>query len=185
MLAGMLVPQARFAEVIALVSPLVATSSPDIRAKALFRWGTALSLEGADLRGAALRLREAEQLISELSDPDPVALAQVRFQLGSVAAQQGDLPAAVAAYDEAMRVPKRNQIRRVPSFGACWRGTIWPTIYICSTTWRLLPTTQLEGSHWLSSAGLLVSFPNSTRRSVRSPWPMVMLLLLRLPLPAD
>ncbi len=121
MLAGMLVPQARFAEVIALVSPLVATPSPAIRAQALFRWGTALSLEGADLREAALRLREAEALISELPDPDPVALAQVRFELGSVAAQQGDLPAAVAAYDEAMRVADAAEAQPDTEGALIWR----------------------------------------------------------------
>ncbi|MEI8165814.1 MAG: AAA family ATPase, partial [Chloroflexales bacterium] len=101
-LAGALIPQARYAEVITLVRDLVATGTPAEQAQALFRWGTALSLEGADLAEADLRLREAERLVAD--QPDPVALAQVRFELGSVAAQQGDLPRAVAYYREAMSV---------------------------------------------------------------------------------
>ncbi|MGB9634251.1 MAG: transcriptional regulator, partial [Chloroflexaceae bacterium] len=36
--------------------------------------------------------------------PDPVALAQVRFELGGVAAQQGDLEGAIACYRDALRV---------------------------------------------------------------------------------
>lgn len=103
-LAGTLIPQARFAEVIDLVRDIAATGAPADRAQAMFRWGTALSLEGADLAGAALRLREAERLVAEQPALDPVALAQVRFELGSVAAQQGDLPRAVAYYHEALSV---------------------------------------------------------------------------------
>lgn len=103
-LAGALISQARFAEVIDLVREIAATGAPAERAQALFRWGTALSLEGADLAGAALRLREAEALVAAQPAPDPVALAQVRFELGSVAAQQGDLARAVAYYHEAMSV---------------------------------------------------------------------------------
>jgi tetratricopeptide (TPR) repeat protein len=77
---------------------------PEERWLPLFLWGTALSLEGADLAQAALRLREAERLVAEQPAPNPTALAQVRFELGSVAAQQGDLPRAVAYYREALAV---------------------------------------------------------------------------------
>ncbi|WP_240695562.1 AAA family ATPase [Candidatus Chloroploca sp. Khr17] len=103
-LAGVLVAQARYAEVIDLVRDLATQGTPGERAQALFRWGTALSLEGADLGEAALRLGEAERLVIAQASLDQTALAQVRFELGSVAAQQGDLPRAVAYYHEAMHV---------------------------------------------------------------------------------
>ncbi len=99
-----LVPQGRYAEVIDLVRGLEQVGSPAERIDALFLWGTALSLEGAELAEAALRLREAERLALAQPAPDPVALAQVRFELGSVAAQQGDLPGAIACYHDALRV---------------------------------------------------------------------------------
>jgi len=102
-LARALIPQGRFAEVIDLVRNLE-PSTPDERWTALFIWGTARSIEGADLAEASLRLREAERIIVEQAAPDQTALAQVRFELGSVAAQQGDLPRAVAYYHEALSV---------------------------------------------------------------------------------
>ena len=102
-LARALIPQGRFAEVIDLVRGLE-PSTTDERWTALFIWGTALSIEGADLAEASLRLREAERIIVEQAAPDQTALAQVRFELGSVAAQQGDLPRAVAYYHEALSV---------------------------------------------------------------------------------
>ncbi len=103
-LAAILVTQARYGEVIALMRPLAASGAATERARALFSWGTALSLEGADLEGAAERLREAEQLLATQATPDPISLAQVRFELGGVAAQQGDLASAVAYYHEARTV---------------------------------------------------------------------------------
>ncbi|MCX7792493.1 MAG: AAA family ATPase [Chloroflexaceae bacterium] len=99
-----LVPQGRYAEVIDLARALEQGASPAERIDALFLWGTALSLEGADLAEAALRLREAERLALAQPAPDPVALAQVRFELGGVAAQQGDLTGAIACYRDALRV---------------------------------------------------------------------------------
>ncbi len=103
-LARTLLPQGRFAELIGLVRHIDPDATPAERATALFLWGTALSVEGSDLAEAALRLREAERIIVEQPEPDQTALAQVRFELGSVAAQQGDLPRAVAYYHEALAV---------------------------------------------------------------------------------
>ncbi len=120
-LAGTLIPQARYAEVIELVRDIAATGDQAQRAQALFRWGTALSLEGADLAEAALRLREAERLVAEQPEPDPVALAQVRFELGSGAAQQGDLPRAVAYYHEAMIVADGAPDSVAPEGALIWR----------------------------------------------------------------
>jgi DNA-binding SARP family transcriptional activator len=102
-LARALIPQGRYGELIELMRGLGAVT-PEERWTAQFLWGTALSIEGADLAEAALRLREAEQIVAAQPAPDPVALAQIRFELGSVAAQQGDLPRAVAYYHEALVV---------------------------------------------------------------------------------
>lgn len=103
-LARTILAQGRYAEMIDLVRALVDSPEPREAISALFLWGTALSLEGADLTGAAERLRAAEALIAEQPTVDPAALAQVRFELGSVLAQQGDLARAVAYYHEAMTV---------------------------------------------------------------------------------
>jgi DNA-binding SARP family transcriptional activator len=103
-LARSLAPQGRYAEMIESVRGLEYADDHNVRITALFLWGTALSLEGSDLAGAALRLREAARLLSSQPAPDHIALAQVRFELGGVAAQQGDLLAALACYREALAV---------------------------------------------------------------------------------
>jgi DNA-binding SARP family transcriptional activator len=103
-LARSLAPQGRYAEMIETVRGLEYADDYNVRVTALFLWGTALSLEGSDLAGAALRLREAARLLSSQPAPDRVALAQVRFELGGVAAQQGDLLTALACYREALAV---------------------------------------------------------------------------------
>ena len=108
-LARTILSQGHYAEMIDLVQPLHASPVLGDAVTALFLWGTALSLEGADLAGAAERLRAAESLI--IGQPvggDLTALAQVRFELGSVMAQQGDLVRAIAYYREAMHVADGN-----------------------------------------------------------------------------
>ncbi len=104
-LARTILAQGRYAEMIDLVRPLHGSPLPGEAVAALFLWGTALSLEGADLGGAAERLRAAEALIAQPpAAADRRALAQVRFELGSVMAQQGDLIQAIAYYREAIAV---------------------------------------------------------------------------------
>lgn len=127
-LARALIPQGRYAELIELMRGLRA-ASPEERWTAQFLWGTALSVEGSDLAEAALRLREAEQIVVSQPAPDPVALAQVRFELGSVAAQQGDLPRAVAYYHEALSVADGAADERSVVEGA--------------VTWRILSRNNL------------------------------------------
>jgi tetratricopeptide (TPR) repeat protein len=102
-LAGSLFPQARFAEAIALAQQVRAAGRPEIAEQAEFIWGAALSLEGADLAGAAEHLKKAEALLRQRRGPvDAARLAQIKFELGSVSAQQGDLHQAVALYREAL-----------------------------------------------------------------------------------
>lgn len=59
---------------------------------------------GADLYGAAERLTAAEQVLLSCPVADQAALAQVHFELGNIAAQQGDLDAAIARYEAAQRI---------------------------------------------------------------------------------
>lgn len=103
-LARALIPQGRYAEVIELVSQLDSAADPSAQATALFLWGTALSLEGADLAAAAMRLFQAEQILRTHAVTDGAALAHVNFELGNVAAQQGDLDTAIARYEQACRI---------------------------------------------------------------------------------
>lgn len=103
-LARALIPQGRYADVIALVSQPDPLAHPKEQATALFLWGTALSLEGADLYRAAERLTAAEQVFRSCSVADQAALAQVHFELGNIAAQQGDLDAAIVRYEAAQRI---------------------------------------------------------------------------------
>lgn len=104
-LARALLPQGRYHEMIALVRPLAESTDPAQAVAARFIWGTALSHEGADLEGAAAQLRQAEAiLLGQGQAADPVSLAQVRFELGSLLAQQGDLVRAIAYYHEALAV---------------------------------------------------------------------------------
>ncbi|EFO81091.1 transcriptional activator domain-containing protein [Oscillochloris trichoides DG-6] len=106
-LARTILAQGRYAEMIELVRPLHDCPLANDAISAEFLWGTALSLEGADLSAAAAHLRRAEAQIGEQVRADPVALAQVRFELGSVLAQQGDLPQAIALYREALAVAEQ------------------------------------------------------------------------------
>src|SRR3990172_3125758 len=97
-----LLSQARYAEAIALAQDILAEGSPGGAASAGLLWGTALSLEGADLAGATAHLNTAAAQVDRRSNR--VMLAQITFELGSVAAQQGDLQRAVGLYREALEI---------------------------------------------------------------------------------
>jgi DNA-binding SARP family transcriptional activator len=95
-----LLSQARYAEIIELVQQVCAGGRPADGAQAELLWGTALSVEGADLDAAAEHLRAAEAYYAGQADLS--YLAHIKFERGSVAAQQGDLPAAIELYREAL-----------------------------------------------------------------------------------
>ena len=65
-------------------------------------WGSALSIEGVDLAGASAHLNKAASLCA--AQQDPTILAQTTFELGSIAAQQGDLARAIELYRRALAV---------------------------------------------------------------------------------
>jgi tetratricopeptide (TPR) repeat protein len=88
--------------VIALAEKVRGSSRPESVATAELLWGTALSLEGHFLEGAAEHLHIAQELWQQNPGPDLSSLAQIQFELGSVVAQQGDIPQAVAYYRQAL-----------------------------------------------------------------------------------
>jgi DNA-binding SARP family transcriptional activator len=95
-----LLAQARYAEAIELAQQVCAAGRPSDAAAAELLWGTALSVEGADLDAATEHLRAAEVFYAAHAELS--SLAHIKFERGSVAAQQGDLPAAVGLYREAL-----------------------------------------------------------------------------------
>ena len=103
-LARSFITQARFAEAIEHLRQ-VNDSPSAIAAQREFTWGAALSIEGDDLAAASEHLRLAESRLAQSSSPsDLPLLAQIKFELGSVAAQQGELQKAVALYGEALEI---------------------------------------------------------------------------------
>jgi DNA-binding SARP family transcriptional activator len=100
-----LLPQARFDEVIVLAKQVLSSGDPQRSMQAEILWGTALSLEGADLAGAAEHLQKAAS--SCPVENYPLELAHIKFELGSIAAQQGDLARAVSLYQEALGVAQQ------------------------------------------------------------------------------
>jgi len=104
-LARSLLSQARYSEAIALAQQVRETGQPENAVDAELLWGTLISVEGSDLAGAADHLKKAETLLLQASGrPDLACLAQVKFEQGSVAAQQGNLPLAIAFYRETLAV---------------------------------------------------------------------------------
>jgi len=101
--------QARFGEAVALAAQLAgpgegAAPAQIQRAQAELLWGTALSVEGADLQAAGAHLERAAALTTDCPTIDAAFLAQTQFERGGLAAQQGDLPKAIALYRDALRI---------------------------------------------------------------------------------
>ncbi len=111
-LARSLLPQGRFSEIISLVQTICASGRPQDVIAAQFLWGTALSIEGAELEEASQHLRNAEEMLQKNPGPsraeDIANLAQIKFEQGSVAAQQGDLERAISLYEEALAIAEKD-----------------------------------------------------------------------------
>jgi DNA-binding SARP family transcriptional activator len=103
-LAGALLPQARFDEAINLARMVLERGDPHYTLQAEFLWGTVLSIEGSDLRDAARHLRAAEKAAAAQPETSLVQVSRIQFELGSVAAQQGDLQAAISLYSRALEI---------------------------------------------------------------------------------
>jgi DNA-binding SARP family transcriptional activator len=102
-LALTLLPLARFDEAIAVAQKLRASGRPESILMGELTWGTALSIEGRDLQEARQHLQQAEEMWQKCGKTDLAILAQVKFELGSVAAQQGALDQAIAYYRESLQ----------------------------------------------------------------------------------
>jgi DNA-binding SARP family transcriptional activator len=116
-LAQSLLNQARYAEAIDLVQQVRAAGRPEMIVGAEMQWGTTLSVEGADLIGAAEHLQNAEVLLRQHADADQLdadRLAQIKFEQGSVAAQQGELEKAVALYRETIAISEQAGLAALP-----------------------------------------------------------------------
>lgn len=109
-LAQSLLNQARYSEAVALVKQVRDAGRTALIVSAEMQWGTTLSVEGADLIGAAEHLNQAEVLLRQHAGADQLdagRLAQIKFEQGSVAAQQGNLEKAVALYRETIALGKQ------------------------------------------------------------------------------
>ena len=109
-LAQALLNQARYTEAIALVKQVRDAGRSAMIVSAEMQWGTTLSVEGADLTDAAEHLTRAEELLRQQAGTDQIdagRLAQIKFEQGSVAAQQGNLEVAVALYRETIVLAKQ------------------------------------------------------------------------------
>jgi DNA-binding SARP family transcriptional activator len=98
-----LMPQARYAEAIALGRELSASGPPELAPCAEFIWGTGLALESAHPLEAERHLRAAERgLRARPGGRGRLTLAQVQYQLAGTLGQQGQGEAAVALYQSAL-----------------------------------------------------------------------------------
>jgi tetratricopeptide (TPR) repeat protein len=102
-LSETLLLQARYQAVKELAQSYADHSVPAVRGVAHFMWGASLSMEGLGLDEAAAHLAASkrESLAGGLSEAQ---VAQVDFELGNIAAQQGRLQDAIAYYEYVLDV---------------------------------------------------------------------------------
>ena len=108
-LAQAFLVQGRYEDVLAIAQQILAVHGSGFAAEAELIWGAALSLEGADLEQAGKHLQHAEHQLYSTGKPDAAGLAQIKFEQGSLAAQQGDLEKAVALYKEALMASQADE----------------------------------------------------------------------------
>lgn len=100
-----LMPQARYAEAIALAAELRRAGPPELAVCAEFMWGTALSVASARPIEAEYHLTEARRLLAEQSGfSSHVTEAQITYQLAGVLGQQGHSDRAVLLYRRALEL---------------------------------------------------------------------------------
>ncbi len=166
--------QSRFAEAIRLASDLSAhTDNLRIAASAEFTWATVLSVEGADLPGALEHLARVEALLARAAQdpaavpdlPDygypvfKVGLAQVRFEQGSLAAQQGDLPRAVAFYRESLALADQDADLDEAGFRVLARNNLAYHLHLLDPHSAEAQATAEAGLRLANEAGVLAFRP--------------------------
>ncbi len=146
-LAQSLLQQSRFGDAVHLAQALLEQPTPDTltRATAELLWGTALSVEGSDLHSADHHLARAEALINRTDQSRPEMCAQVRFERGSVAAQQGDLQRALAHYRESLAVADEAT------------QPVWATLAHNNIAYHALLSGDIETAQTHVAAGLRLS----------------------------
>lgn len=102
-MARSMLPQARYQEVIEIAQKVCEKAGVESMMIAELIWGTALSIEGSDLDGAQEHLQAAETLWQQNPAMPVSTLAQIEFESGSVAAQQGKLELAIAYYQKSLQ----------------------------------------------------------------------------------
>jgi DNA-binding SARP family transcriptional activator len=95
---------ARYDDSISLARQVRSEGLPANAMRAEHSWGAALSLKGEDLEEAKKHLLAAEGMCDRTSEENCEDFARVKFELGSVAAQQGDLKQAISLYQEALTI---------------------------------------------------------------------------------
>jgi len=109
MLNQSLLPQARFAEAIALGQELRRAGPAELALCAEFTWGTGLAVESAHPAEAEAHLRQAEALFGRQAGyTSRITLAQIKYQLAGVMGQQGNSAQAVALYWEALNLVRHD-----------------------------------------------------------------------------
>jgi DNA-binding SARP family transcriptional activator len=162
-LARALLPHARFGEAVQLLRDLVArAASPAVAAAAEYNWGAALSLEGANLDGAAAHLQTAEALTRAalaLGERVPAPLAQLTFERGSVLAQQGDLPGAIALYREALAAASASPEADAATFGVLAHNNLAYHLHLLDPADPAAREHAETGLRQAQEQGLLVLLP--------------------------
>ncbi len=104
-------PQARFAEAIALAKELRESGPAELAVCAEFCWGTGLGVGSAHPVQAEFHLREAERLLAEHKDMtgSNITPAQITYQLAGVVGQQGRSVEAIDLYRKALRLQERGE----------------------------------------------------------------------------
>jgi tetratricopeptide (TPR) repeat protein len=148
--------QGRFAEVISLAQEVLKDGLPEYEFFAEFQWGAALSVEGGNLPEAVEHLQRAELLAHRAEDP--AQLAPVSFELGSIAAQQGDLPTALARYRQALGIAHEIEDETAAQWQALTNNNLAYHLLITGDLASARAHAQ-AGLHLAESRGLLPFLP--------------------------
>jgi tetratricopeptide (TPR) repeat protein len=118
-LAESLMMQDYFEDVILWAREIIDLGRPEMSAIGFALLGAALSQESVNLAEAVTHLRRAESILRTRNDEQSlVILAEVKFELGNIAAKQGDLSGAVKEFREVL------ELVRAPKDETAWRWHI-------------------------------------------------------------